>query len=44
MNHVMRIVPMDIKRQVQSYNDPNQRLSSELNERIVRFITKVSAP
>ena len=44
MNHVMRIVPMDMKRQVQSYNDPNQRLSSELNERIVRFITKVSAP
>ncbi|KMM83221.1 hypothetical protein SAMN04490203_3063 [Pseudomonas taetrolens] len=43
MNHVMRIVPMDMKRQVQSYNDPNQRLSSELNDRIVRFITKVSA-
>ncbi|MBS5838979.1 alpha/beta fold hydrolase [Pseudomonas lundensis] len=41
MNHVMRIVPMDIKRQVQSYNDPNQRLSSELGDRIVRFITKV---
>jgi len=41
MNHVMRIVPMDMKRQVQSYNDPNQRLSSELGDRIVRFITKV---
>lgn len=43
MNHVMRIVPMDMKLQVQSYNDPNQRLASELGERIVRFITKVSA-
>ena len=42
MNHVMRIVPMDMKRQVQSYNDPNQRLSSELGDRMVRFITKVS--
>ena len=41
MNHVMRIVPMDMKLQVQSYNDPNQRLSSELGDRIVRFITKV---
>ncbi|OZY36855.1 alpha/beta hydrolase [Pseudomonas lundensis] len=41
MNHVMRIVPIDMKRQVQSYNDPNQRLSSELGDRIVRFITKV---
>lgn len=41
MNHVMRIVPMDIKRQVQSYNDPNQRLSSELGDKIVRFVTKV---
>ena len=43
MNHVMRIVPMDMKRQIQSYNDPNQRLSSELGNAIVRFITKVSA-
>ena len=42
MNHVMRIVPMDMKRQIQSYNDPNQRLSSELGDAIVRFITKVS--
>ena len=41
MNHVMRIVPMDIKRQVQSYNDPNQRLSSELGDKFVRFVTKV---
>ena len=41
MNHVMRIVPMDIKRQAQSYNDPNQRLSSELGDKIVRFVTKV---
>lgn len=43
MNHVLRIVPMDIKQQVQSYNDPNQRIASELGAQIVRFITKVSA-
>ena len=43
MNHVMRIVPMDMKRQVQSYNDPNQRLAGELGDRTVRFITKVNA-
>ena len=39
----MRIVPMDMKRQVQSYNDPNQRLAGELGDRTVRFITKVNA-
>ena len=33
---------MDMKRQIQPYNDPNQRLSSELGDAIVRFITKVS--
>ncbi|KMN08066.1 alpha/beta hydrolase [Pseudomonas helleri] len=43
MNHVMRIVPMDIKRQVLSYNDPNQRLAGEVGDRIVRFIAKVNA-
>lgn len=43
MNHVLRIVPMDIKQQVQSYNDPYQRIASELGTQIVRFITKVSA-
>ena len=43
MNHIMRIVPMDMKRQVQSYNDPNQRLAGELGDRTVRFITKVNA-
>ena len=42
MNHVMRIVPMDMKRQIQSYNDPNQRLAGELGDRTVRFITKVN--
>lgn len=42
MNHVMRIVPMDIKRQIQSYNDPNPPLSRELERAIVQFITKVN--
>ena len=43
MNHVMRIVPMDMKRQILSYNDPNQRLAGEVGDRIVRFIAKVNA-
>ena len=43
MNHVMRIVPMNIQRQIQSYNDPNQRLAGDLGDRVVRFITKVNA-
>ncbi|MGE8068596.1 alpha/beta hydrolase [Pseudomonas sp. NPDC089569] len=38
MNHVMRIVPDDIKRQVASYNDPNLPLAAELGTRILGFI------
>ena len=38
MNHVMRIVPNDVKRQLASYKDPNLPLAAELGTRILRFI------
>lgn len=38
MNHVMRIVPNDIKRQLASYKDPQLPLASELSTRILAFI------
>ncbi len=38
MNHVMRIVPKDVKEQLESYNDPQLPLAAELGQRIVRFI------
>ncbi|MNZ75900.1 Alpha/beta hydrolase family protein [compost metagenome] len=38
MNHVMRIVPIDVKRQVASYKDPQLPLAAELGSRILSFI------
>lgn len=38
MNHVMRIVPKEVKQQLASYNDPQLPLAAELGNRIVRFI------
>ncbi len=38
MNHVMRIVPNDVKQQLASYNDPQLPLAAELGSRLVRFI------
>jgi pimeloyl-ACP methyl ester carboxylesterase len=38
MNHVMRIVPNDVKRQLASYKDPNLPLAAELGSRILGFI------
>lgn len=38
MNHVMRIVPNDVKRQLASYKDPNLPLAAELGTRILGFI------
>lgn len=38
MNHVLRIVPNDIKRQLASYKDPNLPLAAELGTRILGFI------
>jgi uncharacterized protein len=38
MNHVMRIVPNDVKRQLASYKDPNLPLAAELGATILGFI------
>ena len=38
MNHVMRIGPNDVKRQMASYKDPNLPLAAELGTRILEFI------
>jgi pimeloyl-ACP methyl ester carboxylesterase len=35
MNHVMRIVPNDVKRQLASYKDPNLPLAAELGAKIL---------
>lgn len=43
MNHVLRIVPTDIQRQLASYKDPQLPLSSELSTRILRFIESLPA-
>ena len=42
MNHVMRIVPNDVKRQLDSYKDPNLPLAAELGSRIVGFIDSIA--
>lgn len=38
MNHVMRIVPADMKRQLASYKDPNLPLAAELGGKLIEFI------
>jgi fermentation-respiration switch protein FrsA (DUF1100 family) len=38
MNHVLRIVPMDMKAQVASYRNPNLPLADALGKRVVMFI------
>ncbi|MFO2464167.1 lysophospholipase [Pseudomonas sp. 15FMM2] len=38
MNHVMRIVPNDVKQQLSSYNNPQLPLAAQLGARLVRFI------
>ncbi len=43
MNHVMRIVPNDVKRQLASYKDPNLPLAAELGSRILGFIDGLRA-
>ncbi|AEV64269.1 Hydrolase, alpha/beta fold family [Pseudomonas ogarae] len=43
MNHVMRIVPNDVKRQLASYKDPNLPLAAELGARTLRFIDSLAA-
>jgi pimeloyl-ACP methyl ester carboxylesterase len=43
MNHVLRIVPNDIKRQLASYKDPQLPLASEVSDRILKFIGALPA-
>ena len=43
MNHVMRIVPNDVKRQLASYKDPNLPLAAELSGHILSFIGTLAA-
>jgi pimeloyl-ACP methyl ester carboxylesterase len=43
MNHVMRIVPNDVKRQLASYKDPQLPLAAELGTRILGFIDGLRA-
>lgn len=43
MNHVMRIVPNDVKRQLASYKDPQLPLAAELGTRILGFIEGLRA-
>ncbi|MBB3243949.1 hypothetical protein FHW68_005536 [Pseudomonas sp. Tn43] len=43
MNHVMRIVPNDVKRQLASYKDPQLPLAAELGARILEFIDGLGA-
>ncbi len=43
MNHVMRIVPNDVKRQLASYQNPDLPLAAELGTRILRFIDSLAA-
>jgi pimeloyl-ACP methyl ester carboxylesterase len=38
MNHMLRIVPMDMEQQLASYRDPHLPLARELGERILDFI------
>ncbi|MBT2293854.1 alpha/beta hydrolase [Pseudomonas fluorescens] len=43
MNHVMRIVPNDMKQQVASYKNPNLPLAAELGTKILGFISALPA-
>ncbi|MBX8597487.1 lysophospholipase [Pseudomonas cichorii] len=43
MNHVLRIVPDDLEKQLQSYRNPTLQLSSELSAHILRFIGALPA-
>jgi pimeloyl-ACP methyl ester carboxylesterase len=43
MNHVLRIVPDDLKQQLDSYDDPSLPLASEMGRRVVGFIQAIPA-
>ena len=38
MNHVLRIVPMDMDRQLESYKNPKLPLATEVSTQILHFI------
>ncbi|MEQ7922386.1 alpha/beta hydrolase [Xanthomonas sp. WHRI 1810A] len=43
MNHVLRIVPNDVKSQLASYKNPRLPLASEVSDRILRFLGALPA-
>lgn len=43
MNHVMRVVPLDRRRQLESYDEPGLPLAGELGPRLFRFIDALPA-
>ncbi|MDT4848057.1 hypothetical protein FQZ97_821380 [compost metagenome] len=43
MNHVLRIVPNDIQRQLASYSDPKLPLARELLNGVIDFVKRNSA-
>ena len=44
MNHVLRIVPMDMDRQLDSYKNPKLPLATEVSRRILGFIGALDRP
>lgn len=44
MNHVLRIVPMDMDRQLESYKNPKLPLATEVSRRILGFIGALDRP
>lgn len=43
MNHVLRIVPPDVKQQLDSYDDPSLPLAAQLSRRVIGFIQALPA-
>ncbi len=43
MNHVLRIVPNDVKQQLDSYDDPSLPLAAQMGRRVVDFIEALPA-
>ncbi|MCY1559148.1 hypothetical protein D9M68_961520 [compost metagenome] len=41
MNHMLRIVPMDMAQQLASYRNPQLPLARELGERLIAFIREL---
>ncbi len=43
MNHVLRIVPQDLKQQLDSYDDPSLPLAAQMGRRVIGFIQALPA-